>query len=248
MAKAFLEMTLNCARCHDHKFDPVSQTAYYQFRAIFEPHNVRTDRVPGQPNIMQDGLPRIFDADLKAETFLYERGNEKHPDKDSPMQPAVPAVPGGDHQPQAVSLPVEAWYPALTDFIVEEQLAAARSRLVSAAKKLDDQKARLSSVEGELLELQHTAARVRLNSLEARLAADRAKCSPSNGKGDDGAQRLAVTAANAERQLRVGQAELTVAQKTSAVAAAESSDVKDQKKKQDTIEKSKKNWLLPARR
>ncbi len=32
---AFMGLTLNCARCHDHKFDPVSQKDYYQLTAFF---------------------------------------------------------------------------------------------------------------------------------------------------------------------------------------------------------------------
>ena len=40
----FLGLTAGCARCHDHKFDPISQEDYYKIRAIFAPA-VKT-RVP----------------------------------------------------------------------------------------------------------------------------------------------------------------------------------------------------------
>jgi hypothetical protein len=35
VGKAFLGMSLGCARCHDHKFDPISQRDYYAMAGIF---------------------------------------------------------------------------------------------------------------------------------------------------------------------------------------------------------------------
>src|SRR5205823_11264383 len=32
---AFNSMTVHCARCHDHKFDPISQADYYSLQAVF---------------------------------------------------------------------------------------------------------------------------------------------------------------------------------------------------------------------
>jgi len=40
-ATVFLGLTMKCARCHDHKFDPISQKEYYQFFAMF---NTITDK------------------------------------------------------------------------------------------------------------------------------------------------------------------------------------------------------------
>ena len=35
-ATAFLGLSLQCARCHDHKYDPFTQTDYYRFAAFFD--------------------------------------------------------------------------------------------------------------------------------------------------------------------------------------------------------------------
>src|SRR5262249_55516237 len=44
----FLGLTVGCARCHDHKFDPVPQTDYYALKACFAgvQHGERKLRTP----------------------------------------------------------------------------------------------------------------------------------------------------------------------------------------------------------
>ncbi len=37
VSTAFYGMTIQCAECHDHRYDPITQKDYYELRAIFEP-------------------------------------------------------------------------------------------------------------------------------------------------------------------------------------------------------------------
>jgi len=51
-ASAFLALTVGCARCHNHKFDPISQTDYYAMQAIFAgvQHGDRAIKFPDEDN------------------------------------------------------------------------------------------------------------------------------------------------------------------------------------------------------
>src|SRR5436190_24229892 len=78
-AQVFLALTLTCCRCHDHKFDPVTQKEYYQLFAFFnsldgqEMDGNKKDPVPitKVPSETQGKeLARLGDAAKKIEAKL----------------------------------------------------------------------------------------------------------------------------------------------------------------------------------
>lgn len=135
--KAFLGLTLNCGKCHDHKYDPISQVDYYRLRAIFEPHQVRLDPIPGVIDLEKDGIPRVFDDHLDAKTSLHIRGNPKTPDNETEITPGVPAILAS-FAPAAepVELPFEAFAPGTRDYVRVDRLAAARQKVETADEEL----------------------------------------------------------------------------------------------------------------
>jgi hypothetical protein len=215
-AKAFLGVTMNCCRCHDHKFDPISQSEYYEFRAIFEPHDVRTDRVPGQPDLLKDGVPRVCDMKPDAPTYLFERGLEIRPDKTQSLRPGVPEALGPELKIAPVDLPVTAYYPALRDFAIQEdteraaqviataeaELIKAQASVAAAKEKPADLTAAVAAAELAAKKLE--TARAAQTSLIARIAAEKAKYGLTLGAD---LQTLALAAGKAQRQLALAQAQ-----------------------------------------
>lgn len=74
--RAFMGLTLGCARCHDHKFDPVGQDDYYALAAIFKStKSLSSDRI-GALSTAYEAPMGDFEAFAKvksAERILSEK-------------------------------------------------------------------------------------------------------------------------------------------------------------------------------
>ncbi len=70
VSRGLMGMTLACARCHDHKYDPVSQADYYSLFGVF----LNTDEPGGEPF-----AHRLVDADKPRQARILVRGNPGSP-------------------------------------------------------------------------------------------------------------------------------------------------------------------------
>src|SRR5262249_5035405 len=55
-SQAFMALTVSCARCHDHKFDPVAQKDYYSMAGIFLSTKTRFGTLAGPRKFNESDL------------------------------------------------------------------------------------------------------------------------------------------------------------------------------------------------
>jgi mono/diheme cytochrome c family protein len=92
VGQAFLGLTIGCARCHDHKFEPLSSRDYYSLVAVFNPLE-RPQKGRTEETVSVDGT-QVYawrEASARAPpTHILKRGSPASPG--DLVEPAVPAI------------------------------------------------------------------------------------------------------------------------------------------------------------
>ena len=90
-ATVWLGMTVGCAKCHDHKFDPISQKEYYQLAAFF--NSIEEEGLDGYSGNAKPLLPAPSPAQARLQAKLldqleplYRLLDEPRPKVDREMQ------------------------------------------------------------------------------------------------------------------------------------------------------------------
>ena len=250
-ARAFLAVTMRCARCHDHKYDPISQEEYYRLRAIFEPHDVRIDLAPGEEDVDKHGMARVCDARPDEPTYLFVRGNPNQPDESERIEPGLPHILGGNYQTSPVKLSSDNYYPALRDLAVQDKFAELR-RKVSAAYRAaeslrsndEPDQAELTTAEKEL-----DAALAELASYEARLAAERNRMGlTSSPAGESSLEDLTVAATAAQRRANLSRAEADVQAAKLQLERAKAAESDDDEASRQAVQSANKEFQAAEER
>ena len=109
---AFLGLTVKCARCHDHKFDPVPQRDYYRMAAVFWPGPIeaRDRSYLGGPTAEELGFADVLGwTDLSPNPpplHLLKKGDRHRPGPVAEPGPLslFPALDGEFDAPSAVAV------------------------------------------------------------------------------------------------------------------------------------------------
>lgn len=83
-ADVFLATGLACAKCHDHKFDPIPRSDYFNLRAVFEPLVFTDERdkyQPGKQDQVESLLAQLRAVELDDVDQLSQGAVDRFPDE-----------------------------------------------------------------------------------------------------------------------------------------------------------------------
>lgn len=158
---SFLGLSVKCAQCHEHRYDPISQADYYRLRAIFEPAwNAKPWRTPpGRLISLTTDADRKRSAELEAEAKAIDQERTKRQSEliEAVFERELKKVPAAEQEAVALARNTPAKkrnkdqvallrkYPSVNVsagslYLYDRKAADELSKLAAKAKAIRDQK------------------------------------------------------------------------------------------------------------
>ena len=146
IGRAVLGQTLGCARCHDHKFDPIPTSDYYSLAGIFTSTQVvQTRHMLGQQRQMERLVGLGADGDeLNAAYEKYWKKDPKAKEREKQAKLALELLTAGDEEKltdlakrsatDVAPLAADASQPKAQRLLAQEELLAKILAQVAASK------------------------------------------------------------------------------------------------------------------
>ncbi len=121
---SMLALTVQCARCHNHKFDPISQREYYQLSKAFMSAERRELPLPNSPE-QKKCLAYVDTTSQSAPSFVLRRGDfERKEDEVSLRFLEVVSKPGYQIEPAPAGAKTTFQRAALAKWITDPEAGA----------------------------------------------------------------------------------------------------------------------------
>ena len=165
VSTSLLGLSVGCAQCHDHRYDPIPQSDYYRLRAVFEPaYNWKQWRTP------QERLVSLYtDEDRRKSADIEEEAADLSKERESKQ---------AQYLAEALTRHLEKFDPPLRDLL--------RAALdTPAGKRSEEQKKLLAdnpsvNIHPGVLYQYNAKAAEELKAMDSRIAAIRARKPPED--------------------------------------------------------------------
>jgi hypothetical protein len=121
ISTAFMGMTVGCAKCHDHKFDPITQKDFYSMKALFDPLVLKSVMLATPADIFTNGQKldeykrKVAPVNAAIEALTGDYQKRLYEERVNQLTPEVQAMirkPERDRTPEEQKI-FDDYYPVL---------------------------------------------------------------------------------------------------------------------------------------